>query len=185
MLPEPEHEPASFPQPLVGIPVSVDISNNFFRPVTGICLGRDVMLRTAMPVAAIDEHRDLRRTEDQVRRPAKIREGTGGYPVPQPCGMHEPPDQDLRLRVTAADRLHVAAACCGGSPGTFRGLPFGFGGHTAEGSTASPSARSRPRDLPCGSAAPQRHSVQDQPPPKAPPQDRRAVARWDRPGCAP
>src|SRR5690242_9487022 len=99
------------------------------------------MLRAAMPVAAVYEDSDFCRTEDQVRRPAEIRQGPGRDAVAETLRVDQPADEPLGLGVTAADRLHVAAACCGRSPGTFRGLPFGIVGHTEEGSPVRPAAR--------------------------------------------
>lgn len=89
------------------------------------------MFRASVPVAAVYKYRHLCRTEYQVGRPAKVRQGTCCHPVAEPSGVHQTPDQPFRLCIAAADRLHVAAAGGGRSPGTFRGCPIGFGGHKA------------------------------------------------------
>jgi hypothetical protein len=66
-----------------------------------------------VPVAAIDEDGHLDWTEHHVCCTPKIRQGAGGNAEAQALGMNQPSDQLLGLCVTAADRLHIAAAGCG------------------------------------------------------------------------
>lgn len=68
------------------------------------------MLWASVPVAAIDKDSNLRRTEDQVGRPAKAGQGFGGYAVAKPAGVDEPTDQPLGLGVPTPDCLHIAAS---------------------------------------------------------------------------
>jgi hypothetical protein len=50
------------------------------------------MLRTTVPIASVNEYGYLCGTEDQVSRPAKIRQRTRGYAVSQTLRMHEAAD---------------------------------------------------------------------------------------------
>jgi hypothetical protein len=93
------------------------------------------VLGAPMPVAAVDEDCDFDRTEHHVRCPAKVWQWARGNAVAQPLGMNQPPDQLFGPCVTAADRLHIATAGCGRSPGTLWRFPLGIFGHTAERST--------------------------------------------------
>src|SRR5690606_39140612 len=185
VLPETEHEPARFFQDLVGLAVPLNVPGNLFRPVSRISFRRHIVLWTALPIAAFYEQRDLRRTKHHVSRPAKVWQRTCRDPVPQSCGVHEAPDQDLRPRVAATDGLHIAAAGCGGSPRTFWSLPFTFGGHTAEGNPKLLAARRRLSGLLCGSRAPRHRSAPGQRRRLVPLPGQRAAALWGRPRCVP
>ncbi len=132
MLPESEYSPAGLRQPLICVTVPGHIPGNLVRPVAGVGLRRDIVLRASVPVAAVDEDSDLRRAEDHVSRAAKAGERLGPDPVPQSLCVDEPSDQPLGLRVPAADRLHVPAAGSGGRPGASGRRPalVGTGGLT-------------------------------------------------------
>lgn len=86
-----------------------------------------------MPVTAIDKDGNLRWPEDHVGGPAKPRERAGTDAVAQPLGVNELADPLFRLRVSAADSLHVPAPRGGGGPRPLRSIPvtvIGFFGHT-------------------------------------------------------
>lgn len=68
------------------------------------------MHRAAMPVTAVNKDSQLRRTEDNVRRPAKPWQRLGRNAVSKPLSVQDSPHQQFRLGVAASDRLHVPAA---------------------------------------------------------------------------
>lgn len=88
MLPEAEHEPPSFFEPLIGITVPFYIADDLFRPVAGISPRRYVVLGASVPVTPVDEDGYLDRTEHHVRCSAKIGQRTCRNAVAQALGMN-------------------------------------------------------------------------------------------------
>jgi hypothetical protein len=102
-----------------------------------------------VPEAAVDVDRDPRRPEHDVGAAPKARQRSPVHPVPQPRCMKQPPQRQLRLRVSRALHLHAAphtrAAGIRGSLAAVSPLPGQQSRPTARGlgQLASPSAPSQ------------------------------------------
>jgi hypothetical protein len=124
VLPEPEHKPSGIRESLIGVTVPLDVAYDFFRPISRIHLGWNIVLRTAVPIAAVDEDSYFRWSKNHVGCPTEAGKWACADAVAQPLGMDESPDPLLRLSVAVADRLHVAAPRRGRSPGAFWRYPL-------------------------------------------------------------
>ena len=137
VFPEAKHQPSRLLKALIRVAIAFHVAQDFLRPVASVRLWWDVVLRASVPIATVNEDRHLYRTKDHVCCPAKIWQGMCRNAVTKTLSMDQPSDQLLGLCVTAADRLHVAAAGCGRRPGTLWRFPLGIFGHIAERSTGA------------------------------------------------
>ena len=67
VLPDPQDAPAGFPQSPIDGPVAPPVRRLFVPPERGVVCGGVVVLRTAMPEAAIDKHGHAEPREHKVR----------------------------------------------------------------------------------------------------------------------
>ena len=74
------------------------------------------MLRTSVPEAAIDEHRDAVAGEDEVRSAVQLRQGPEVDAITESRRVHAASHSDLRLRVSTAIALHRSAPSRGRGP---------------------------------------------------------------------
>jgi hypothetical protein len=88
MLPETEHEPSGFHESLICVAVTLNVAQHFFGPISRVRSRRNIVLRAAMPIAAVDEHGNLRWAEYHVCRSAKVWERAGGHAVSQPLSVN-------------------------------------------------------------------------------------------------
>lgn len=79
VLPDSQHAPAGFSQSPIDQPIAPPVGRLFLPPERGVVGGGDVVLRTAMPEAAIDKHGHAELRKHKVR-PAEHR------PVSTPAG---------------------------------------------------------------------------------------------------
>ncbi len=70
MLPDPDHGPSGCGQARVGVTVANPVRLDLLAPPSGVRLRPSAVLRTAVPVAAVAEDRDLATGEDDVRSSA-------------------------------------------------------------------------------------------------------------------
>lgn len=84
VFPGANYRPTGGRQAPVSIAVARDVAGDLRRPVVGVRPGLGPMLRAAVPVAAIDEDRDPRASEHEVRAPVQPRKGSRVDDVPQP-----------------------------------------------------------------------------------------------------
>lgn len=109
MLPEPKHLPATLCQRLRGFSITLTISSDLLRPVVGVRLRHDEVVRTAVPIAAVNEYCDVLSTKDDVG-PASDR---GFRPdidaVSQSLRMQNPSHCEFRLRIATSVGAHRVA----------------------------------------------------------------------------
>jgi hypothetical protein len=110
MFPEAQHGPTEMLHRTVSISITCFVRCPFSEPVISVCLWRNVVRRTPMPVAAIDEYDDLRPGECDVGTPSPVE---GEWPinsVTQPLPVEQAPHGDLRRRIATFVRLHGPAS---------------------------------------------------------------------------
>jgi hypothetical protein len=71
VFPCPDDEPSRLLEAYLGSTVTLDVGVELGAPPLGICLGRDRMLGTAVPEAAVDEDRDPGTGEGNIRTSRK------------------------------------------------------------------------------------------------------------------
>jgi hypothetical protein len=123
MLPEPQDQPPGRDQPRVGIPVTFPIAADLPAPVRRIGPRRHKMLRTPVPITAVNEHGHLHGREHQVSRATQLRKRPGRHPVPQPRAVHQRAQRQLRPRIPAAVAEHTAPVARRRRPRTHRRRP--------------------------------------------------------------
>jgi hypothetical protein len=107
VLPESEHRPSGDPQLEVRIPVSALICLNLRTPPIRVGLWPRSVLGTAMPETPIDEHRNLRSHEGNIRAAARARQ-CHIDPITQAESTQGRAQGDLAGCVAAASGLHPA-----------------------------------------------------------------------------
>lgn len=66
MLPNPKDSPPPQGQQLVIGEVTLNITSELPRPISGVCPRRTAVLWTPMPIATVHEHGDTRSSKDDV-----------------------------------------------------------------------------------------------------------------------
>mgnify|MGYP001227613457 CR=1 FL=1 len=129
MLPDPDDLPTVVVENPVGFLVTFHVPLDLGLPEVGVGPRSDVMLRTAVPEASVDEDRDPCCAEDEVRCPAEIlyRSGIDSEAEAEP--VHKRPDPQLRGCVASSVPLHGLSCSLGGSPGGCRVGSVLRGGH--------------------------------------------------------
>lgn len=117
MLPDSDGDPASVTQHLISLGVTFTIAPDLFAPVSSVRSRLRVVVRTAVPEAAIQEDSDLQLAEDQVSGSADLGEWSDGDAVPHTSRVDGSAQRQLRLRVSAAVGSHAGAHSGAGSPG--------------------------------------------------------------------
>jgi hypothetical protein len=109
VLPDPDHLPTCCGQQRVYTLVSLSVAIELRTPIPAICLRRLPMLRTAVPEAAIDKHRDLPGWEHDVCAVSNASDWTPVLEEPQAEPVERRPQCHLRSGVRAAVTLHHRA----------------------------------------------------------------------------
>ena len=73
MCPESQHSPARQGQGRIGVVVASSVPLNLRYPVISVVFWLTVMVGTAMPEAAVDEHGDARSREYKIGRASEVR----------------------------------------------------------------------------------------------------------------
>jgi hypothetical protein len=109
MLPNSDDIPANGDQQSVYLKVSGTIAGDLRGPVGGVRGRSAVVLRTAMPEAAIQKDRHFRPSEDQISRAPDLGERTCRDPVPEPQRMYSAAERQLGSGVAGTIRAHGCA----------------------------------------------------------------------------
>ncbi len=108
VFPDTDAGPAGSGETAVGVPIPRSGGLDLLRPEPGIGRSDGVVVRTAVPEAAIQEHRHPRLGEHQVSRALDLSERSHRYPVTQAKGMGGGAQRQLRLGIPALVRLHAS-----------------------------------------------------------------------------
>lgn len=84
MLPYSEHQPACRFQALVRLRITHHVSFELTAPVGGVRRRAGAVLRTHVPKATVDEHRDLCRSEDEISSAVELPQRTGIDAITEP-----------------------------------------------------------------------------------------------------
>jgi hypothetical protein len=105
VFPEPQHSPPAAPQQYVRVAVPLNVGFDLVAPPTGIGFRPRGVVRTTVPEAAVDEHRNLDANEGHVRATT----GSWKLPVnsvPQTFGVNRGPHRELTWCVSPRRDLH-------------------------------------------------------------------------------
>jgi hypothetical protein len=94
----------------IGVCVAQPITRYLRTPEALIGLGRAQMLWTAMPEAAIEEHRYSGAWENQISCSAQTRNRPEVHPVPQPQGMYRRAQREFWTSIASAIGPHDSSA---------------------------------------------------------------------------
>jgi len=119
MLPDDHDRPPCFREASLRLPVACLIALDLPSPVLRVGGWRSVVVRASVPEAPAHLNRDPGRAEHDVGAVAHLTDRTCAHPVPQPHCVELPPQQQLRLRVSAPIALHGAARRSAGGPRLF------------------------------------------------------------------
>jgi hypothetical protein len=89
--------------------VIAHVATDLACPVGGVCPGRAIVKRTAVPPATVDEDRNAASGEDHIRATSDVREWASVDPVPQAERMGGTADGQLGLGVATAVGAHGLA----------------------------------------------------------------------------
>jgi hypothetical protein len=109
VLPARQHHPAGAAKGSSRVSIPATVRFEFLLPKLGVRLRPRGVLRAAVPVAAVDETRDLHSPEHEVRPPANLWDGAGVDLKPQPESEERGLKRKLRLGSGCSDGLHSAA----------------------------------------------------------------------------
>lgn len=101
VLPDPDDQPSSRCEALVGVAITEPIGLDFLAPIALVRLWPSRVLRAPVPEASIHEDRDVRGTEDYVRTATSIREDRAVHTEAQSSSVQLASQSELRLGVTA------------------------------------------------------------------------------------
>lgn len=107
VLPDPDDGPAGTPKFFRDAPIALDVAGQLRPPVVGVGLGSASMLRTGVPEAPVDENRDLRPSESDVRANSaagKVDQQVLAVSIALP--MEQGTNTELRTCVAAGIRSH-------------------------------------------------------------------------------
>lgn len=91
VLPNTHGCPPSAPELLVGVSVSLPVALDLLGPIPTVGLVLPVtVLCTAVPEAAVDEHRHLRSRKDDVRLPTEVRQRAAVHEIAEPSPVELP-----------------------------------------------------------------------------------------------
>lgn len=113
MLPDTYYLPPAVAQNPISLAVPGNIAADFVAPELRIGLGRNVMLRTAVPVTPVHEHGNALPRENKVGCPAKTCDRSPRRQISEAERMRSSSDGKFGTRVAAAISLHHTP-CCGG-----------------------------------------------------------------------
>lgn len=106
MFPNSDRYPASSFKELVYADIALLVSNDLGGPVCGVGGYLVVMRWATMPKASVNEHGDLRGTEDKVSRSPNVRQRPGADSVPEAKCMDCRTERQLGFSVPTAVALH-------------------------------------------------------------------------------
>jgi hypothetical protein len=109
VLPNPDHLPTCCGQQQVHTLVSLSVAIELRTPILAICLRRLPMLRTAVPEATIDKHRDLPGWEHDICPVSNASDWATVLKKPQAEPVERRPQRYLRSGVRAAVTPHRRA----------------------------------------------------------------------------
>lgn len=109
MLPNADWQPPGRTEPFVGIAVTPSVGLNLFAPERGVGLRPGRVLGAAMPEAAIDEHCDSGRSEDDVGASTEAGQYRAVDPESETLGVEGATKLNLRPRVSPSRSRHASA----------------------------------------------------------------------------
>ena len=109
VLPDADDKPTGFSERLVGLAIPADVAFDFFFPPAAVPGRRPMMLRAAVPEAAIHHDGDARWAEDDVSGPAHRPDGANPDAIAQAPSMEGSTEPKLRFRITVPDLAHARA----------------------------------------------------------------------------
>jgi hypothetical protein len=113
VCPGTDHEPACLCQLPIRIGVSDLVGNDFVAPPRCVLFGPGAVLRTPMPEAAIDKDGHSGRGKNNVRPPAKTREGIMINSVAQARSVQDGAQCYLARSIPSPRDLHSTQHRCG------------------------------------------------------------------------
>ena len=117
VLPDSEHMPSVRGQSPCGLDITFPIAKDLPVPVLAVGPWSLVVLQASVPETAIDEDRESRASEHDIRSAPKGGDRAEVDSVPEPVGMQKFTYQELRGGVAALVGLHAAPICFGRRPG--------------------------------------------------------------------
>lgn len=111
VLPHAKHGPSEGAEMAVCVTVPLDVARELGTPPRGVRSGRCLVLRASVPEAAVDEDRDLRAGEQDIRPTSRHAWQGVVDSVPEPQPMKLPTQEQLRLGVAGRLPRHP----CGGA----------------------------------------------------------------------
>lgn len=116
MLPESQYKPPSLLKDGFRFDVSFLVSRDLFGPEIGVCSRHRKVRRASVPITAVDEHRNLPSTEQQVSCATQITLWSCVDAVSKSLSVDEPAHGHFRSGIAAAVTLHGLARCRTGCP---------------------------------------------------------------------
>lgn len=116
MLPVAAHRPTGLAEPIIRVAVPLSVRGDLGSPERPIGAWNDVVLRTTVPVAAVDEYRDPTPCEDDVPAASTIDHERMIDPVAVAERMERTTDAEFRTGVPSTVRPHRRARRGTGRP---------------------------------------------------------------------
>jgi hypothetical protein len=109
VLPHSNYVPASRGKPPVSVAIAQPIRLDLLAPEVGIVRRPGRVFQAAVPEAPVDEHRHVRRRENEICATLDVSEDRTVYAVAKAAPVQDPAQFPLGLRITPAGSRHARA----------------------------------------------------------------------------